>query len=65
MKGAIEEVPLDPPYLGYISNLFLVPILNLKRLNAGFLDTPRFKMETVEDVRQAIRPGDWATSIDL
>jgi hypothetical protein len=24
-KGAIEEVPLDPPYLGYISNVFLVP----------------------------------------
>jgi hypothetical protein len=41
------------------------PILNLKRLNAAHLNTPYFQMETVEDVRHALRPGDWAASIDL
>jgi hypothetical protein len=41
------------------------PILNLKKLNAAHLDTPYFQMETVEDVRHTLRPGDWATSIDL
>lgn len=69
-KEAIEEVPLS---LSYISPIFLIPkksggmrpILNLKKLNASYLDTPYFRMETVEDVRHALRPGDWATSIDL
>ena len=73
LKGAVEVVPLDPPSLGYISRIFLVPmksggmrpILNLKKLNADHLDTPTFRMETVEDVRHALRPGVWATSIDL
>jgi hypothetical protein len=61
-KGAIEEVSLSPPPLSYISPIFLVsqkdggmrPILNLKRLNAAHLDTPHFRMETVEDVRHAL-----------
>jgi hypothetical protein len=72
-KGAIEEVALHPPSLGYVSNIFLVqkkngkmcPVINLKKLNAAHLDTPHFRMETPQDVRQAIRPGDWAASIDL
>jgi hypothetical protein len=72
-KGAIEEVPLFPSPLCYISSIFLVPkksggmrpILNLKRLNAAHLNTPYFRMETVEDVRHALRLGDWAASIDL
>jgi hypothetical protein len=72
-KGAIKEVPLSPPSLSYISPIFLVPkkdggmrpILNFKRLNAAHLDTPHSRMETVEDIRHAFRPGDWATSIDL
>jgi hypothetical protein len=59
--------------LSYISPIFLIPkkdggmrpILNLKKLNAAHLNTPHFRMETVEDVRHALRPGDWATSIDL
>jgi hypothetical protein len=71
-KGAIEEVPLDPPP-SFISNIFLVkkknggmrPVINLKRLNAAHLDTPHFRMETPQDVRHAIRAGDWAVSIDL
>jgi hypothetical protein len=41
------------------------PILNLKKLNVAHLDTPYFRMETMEDVRHALRPGDWAASIDL
>jgi hypothetical protein len=41
------------------------PILNLKRLNAAHLNTPYFRMETVEDVRHALKPEDWAASIDL
>ena len=72
-KGAIEEVPLVPLPPSYISNVFLVPkkdggmrpILNLKKLNAAHLDTPHFKQDTLEDVRHALRPGDWAASIDL
>jgi hypothetical protein len=72
-KGAIEEVPLSPPPLSYISPIFLIPkkdggmrpILNLKKLNASHLDTPYFRMETVEDVGHALQPGDWARSIDL
>jgi hypothetical protein len=72
-KGAIEEVALHPPPLGYISNIFLVqkkngkmrPVINLKKLNAAHLDTPHFRMEAPQDVRQAICPGDCAASIDL
>jgi hypothetical protein len=72
-KGAIEEVPLLPPPPSFISTIFLVktknggmrPVINLKRLNAAHLDTPHFRMETPQDVRYTIRPGDWAASIDL
>jgi hypothetical protein len=72
-KGAIEEVPLHPPPPSFISTIFLVekknggmrPVINLKRLNAAHLDTPHFRMDTPQDVRFAIRPGDWAASIDL
>jgi hypothetical protein len=71
-KGAIEE-PLHPPPPSFISNIFLVqkkngkmrPVINLKRLNAAHLETPHFRMESPQDVRHAIRPGDWAASIDL
>jgi hypothetical protein len=42
-KGAIEEVPLHPPPLSFISNIFLVqkkngkmrPVINLKKLNVA------------------------------
>jgi hypothetical protein len=72
-KRAIEEVPLSPPPPCYISPIFLIlkksggmrPILNLKKLNAAYLDTPYFRMETMEDVRHTLRPGDWVASIDL
>jgi hypothetical protein len=41
------------------------PILNLKKLNATHLDTPYFRMETMDNVRHALRSGDWAAAIDL
>jgi hypothetical protein len=51
-KGAIEEVPLHPPPLSFISNTFLVqkkngkmrPVINLKKLNAAHLETPHFRL---------------------
>jgi hypothetical protein len=72
-KGAIEEAPLHPPPLSFISNIFLVqkrngkmrPVINLKKLNTAYLKTPHFRMVSPQDVCQAIRPGDWAASIDL
>jgi hypothetical protein len=70
--GGHQRGPPLPPPLSYISPIFLVPKkdggmrpINLKRLNAAYLDTPHFRMEMVEDVCHALRPGDWATSIDL
>jgi hypothetical protein len=30
-----------------------------------FLDIPSFQMETVQGVSSSVRPGDWATSLDL
>ena len=69
-KGAIEPAPLSSP--GFFSKLFLVPkpvgwrpIINLKRLNKRYIDCPRFRMDTVKDVANILRPGDWAASIDL
>jgi hypothetical protein len=72
-KGAIEEVPLHPPPLSFISNIFLVqkkngkmrPVINLNKLNAAHLETPHYRMESPQDMRHAIRHGDWAASIDL
>jgi hypothetical protein len=56
-KGAIEEVALHPPPLGFVSNIFLVqkkngkmrPVINLKKLNTAHLDTPHFRMESPQD----------------
>jgi hypothetical protein len=38
--------------------------LDLSSLNK-FVRKIKFKMETVSSIRKAIRPGDWATSVDL
>ena len=69
-KGAIEEV--SPTERGYFSKVFCVPkpvgwrpIINLKRLNAQFIDCPHFRMDTTKDVALLLRPGDWTASIDL
>ncbi|MES9883340.1 MAG: reverse transcriptase domain-containing protein [Sedimenticola sp.] len=42
----------------------LRPVLDLSALNR-FVLIERFKMETTRSIRDAIRPGDWAVSIDL
>ena len=57
---------------GFYSSLFLVPkksggyrpIVNLKKLNT-FVRYEHFKMETMEDVRQLLRPGDFLAKLDL
>ncbi len=70
-KDAIEEVR-DIGSPGFYSHLFIVPkkngklrpVLDLSALNRSVL-IERFKMETASTIRSAIRPGDWAVSIDL
>ena len=68
-KQAIEEVSLSP---GFYGRLFVVPkssggfrpVLDLSALN-NFLCKKPFRMETPWGVRESVRPGDWATSLDL
>ncbi|XP_070173457.1 uncharacterized protein [Littorina saxatilis] len=70
-KHAIEEV-IDRRSPGFYGRLFVVPkasggwrpVLDLSPLN-GFLRKVPFKMETPASVREALRPLDWVTSIDL
>ena len=67
----VETVP-DPDSPGFYSHLFLVPkkdgrwrpILDLSILNLH-LHSQRFKMETAETIRQDLKHGEWATSIDF
>ena len=62
----------DRSSLGFYSRLFLVPkrtgedrpVIDLSPLNRQ-LDVPSFKMETQASVREAIRPGEWVTTIDI
>ena len=69
-KGAIEEV--SPHSRAFYGRLFTVPkssgglrpVLDLSPLNKH-LQVIHFRMETPRSVRDAIRPGDWATSLDL
>lgn len=69
-KGAI--FPVSNPGPGFYARLFTVPkkngefrpILDLSALNEHIQKSP-FKMETPPSIRLAIRPGDWATSLDL
>jgi hypothetical protein len=72
-KRALVRVPLrslrEP---AFYSLLFLVPktsggfrpVVDVSRLN-DFIDCPHFKMETVDSIVRAMRPGDWSFSIDL
>ena len=70
-KNAIEKIRNNRSQ-GFYSNVFLVPkkngtwrpVINLSALNQ-FLSIPTFKMESSQTISAAIRPGDWATSIDL
>jgi hypothetical protein len=70
-KGAVERV-VRSHGRGFYSRLFVVPkkngklrpVLDLSPLNR-FLRRIKFKMETPALVRLYLRPGDFATSIDL
>ena len=69
-KRAVEVV--DPSSSGFYGHLFTVPkasgglrpVLDLSALN-NYLFIPKFRMETPESVRQLVRQGDWAASLDL
>ena len=70
-KRAVQLV-VQPSSPGHYGRLFVVPkanggwrpVLDLSPLNV-FLRRVRFRMETPASVRNAIRLGDWGTSIDL
>ncbi|XP_070188787.1 uncharacterized protein [Littorina saxatilis] len=70
-KQAVEEV-FRHDSLGFYGRLFVIPkssgggrpVLDLSPLNK-FLRTKQFRMETPASIRESIRPGDWATSVDL
>lgn len=70
-KAAIEVVPA-PRDAGFYSRLFLVakksggwrPVIDLSALNR-YLVVDHFKMETPRSIIRALRPGEWATSVDL
>ena len=57
---------------GYYSRMFCVskadgskrPIINLRPMNR-FVRKEKFKMETVQNVRELLRPGLWGATIDL
>ena len=70
-KRAIELVPESDKEKGFYSRFFLVPkkdgglrsILNLRPLNK-FVKSPRFKMQTLRSIIQAVQPGEWLAKID-
>ena len=70
-KGAVDLV-VDQSSLGFYGRLFVVPkasggwrpVLDLSTLNT-FLLQKRFRMETAMSIRESMRPGDWAVSLDL
>ena len=69
-KGAVERLSSAPA--GFYGRLFTVPkatggyrpVLDLSPLNAHLKHIP-FRMESPSSFREALRPGDWVTSIDL
>lgn len=71
-KEAIERTPPDATPK-FMSTFFLTtkkdgswrPIINLKPFNKRFVRPKRFRMETLSDIKPALRNGMWATSIDL
>ena len=70
-KGAVDRVRCHSSS-GFYGRLFVVPkasggwrpVLDLSSLNT-FLVYKHFKMETASSIREAIRPEDWAISLDL
>ncbi|XP_053718309.1 uncharacterized protein LOC128757227 [Synchiropus splendidus] len=71
-KRAISLVPQEDRKRGFYSVYFLVPkrsgglrpILDLRRLNA-FISSRSFRMLTIQQLLNCVRPGDWMTSVDL
>jgi hypothetical protein len=71
-KAAIEDVPPSQIGQGFYSTFFVVPkkpqgfrpILNLKPFNHSVV-RQGFKLDSVRSVRNELRPGDWAFSLDL
>jgi len=69
IKGAVEPADVTP---GFYSLLFVTPkasggwrpILDLSLLNLSVAKT-KFKMETIASITKSLRPGMWATSLDL
>ena len=69
-KGAVSLAPL--PSQGFYGRIFVVPknsggfrpVLDLSILNEFLKEIP-FRMESPWSVREGIRKGDWATSLDL
>jgi hypothetical protein len=70
-KGAISILDY-PPGPGFYSRVFLVPkrsgkwrmVIDLSSLNL-FTKVEAFKMESVDSIRQSLKIGEWAASIDL
>ena len=71
-KRAIRRVPDGEKYAGFYAHYFLVPkksggkrpVLDLSLFN-DFVQRMEFKMLTVTQLKAAILPGDWCSSIDL
>jgi len=71
-KGVVEEVPHGDLGAGHFSVMFPVPkkggkwrgVLDLRELNEA-VRKEHFKMEGLHTVREALRRGDWMTSLDI
>ena len=72
-KGAVSILPAEEYHTpGFYSHLFLRPkpsgefrpIIDLSRLNFH-IKSPKFKMETVQSIRNSFQTGEWCTQIDI
>ena len=74
VKGAVRKINVDEANatLGFYSRMFCVPkpgnkkwaIINLKPFNV-YVSKKSFRMETIKDVKNMIRPGMWSATVDL
>ena len=73
-KGAFRRMSAEEARRvpGYYSRMFCIskpcgawgPIINLKPMNR-FVVKKNFRLETIRDVKKAMRVGQWAATIDL